>query len=203
MTCPGCGSSDTKVTRTIPGAMVSRQHACCSCPTGWWSDARPRRGSIYSLSTGHKQGTSQPSDQGSLSLSPDFDPDSVVSPNRAREPDAKPPEREVFVFPVVGKGESQWALLESGDRELREAFPAIDAMGEYRKALLWLNANPARKKTRRGMPAFLLRWFDKAQNSGRSAAISAPRPATSFAIREEEERRARQFDRRFTAAGGK
>lgn len=59
VTCPACSSSDTRVTRTIPGATVSRQHQCKTCGAGWWSDerVRPKSVAISSLPVACRQDT--------------------------------------------------------------------------------------------------------------------------------------------------
>lgn len=72
----------------------------------------------------------------------------------------------VMVFPCVGKGPNSWGLSESKLAEYREAFPGVDVLSECRKALQWCVDNPSRRKTARGMPAFLNRWLERAQNSG-------------------------------------
>lgn len=72
----------------------------------------------------------------------------------------------VMVFPCVGKGPNSWGLSESKLAEYRETFPGVDVLSECRKALQWCVDNPSRRKTARGMPAFLNRWLERAQNSG-------------------------------------
>lgn len=48
--------------------------------------------------------------------------------------------------------------------EYRESFPGVDVIAEARKARQWCIDNPAKRKTARGMAAFLSRWFSKEQN---------------------------------------
>lgn len=96
---------------------------------------------------------------------------------------------EVFSFPVVGKEGPTWAIRETQDAELREAFPDLDVGAEYRKALIWINANS--RKTARGMMAFLFRWMGTAQNKFRGPskpAVSAV-PPWKQAERDEEHRK--------------
>lgn len=78
-------------------------------------------------------------------------------------PDQPPP---VLIFPVVGKGPTEWPLTAVKLREFSEAFPALDVLGEFRKALLWCQNNPAKRKTFRGMPSFLGKWLGYAQDHG-------------------------------------
>ena len=46
-------------------------------------------------------------------------------------------------------------------------YPAVDVIQQLRGMLGWLNANPSKKKTRRGIPAFINRWLAKEQDRGR------------------------------------
>lgn len=66
MTCHECSSTDTRVIRTIPGKVVSRQHNCRTCGVTWWSEDRLRRGSIAAIS-------SLPAGQGRAAASSDSD----------------------------------------------------------------------------------------------------------------------------------
>lgn len=77
-------------------------------------------------------------------------------PLRAQEPVA-------FVFPVVG-GADFWELRKSEHEGLAKAFPGVDLPAQYEKALVWLKANPGRRKTPRGMPQFLFGWMERVQN---------------------------------------
>jgi hypothetical protein len=79
-------------------------------------------------------------------------------------------DRILLVFPVTGRGSAEWYLTEAKVTEYRETFPTLDVMAESRKALQWCRDNPAKRKTQRGMPAFLWRWMERAQNSGRGPA---------------------------------
>ena len=80
-------------------------------------------------------------------------------------PTAPPPE---FVFPCSGKkGGDEFSLVADKIAEYAESFPGVDVRAEIRAALQWCRDNPSKRKTKRGMPAFLTRWLSKAQNSSR------------------------------------
>lgn len=88
----------------------------------------------------------------------------------------------VVTFPVVGagrRGATAWALHRSHAAKLAEAFPAADVEAEARKALAWIEANPTKRKTPRGMPEFLRAWCAKVQDrgGGRPGPGSGPTPA--------------------------
>ena len=71
----------------------------------------------------------------------------------------------VLQFPTDGKAGKHWSLTEAKVAEYQEAYPSLDVVGECRRALQWLRDNPTKRKTKGGMPAFLTRWLNKAQNS--------------------------------------
>lgn len=70
-------------------------------------------------------------------------------------------------FPVVGK-EKEWGLTEAKAREYREAFPGVDVDQELKALRQWCVDNPTRRKTFRGMPAFLSRNLARKQDRGGS-----------------------------------
>lgn len=91
------------------------------------------------------------------------------------EPD-KPTSEPVMVFPVVGKGGSQWGLSPELLLELQGLFPTVDVVSQCRSALAWVLANPGRRKTARGMRKFLTAWIERNINSGTSARASPSTP---------------------------
>ena len=70
----------------------------------------------------------------------------------------------VLVFPTVGSGAKTWALTEAKCAEWSTDYPGLDVLGECRKARAWVHAN--QPKTARGMPAFLVGWFNRAVQRG-------------------------------------
>ena len=50
--------------------------------------------------------------------------------------------------------------------EWKEAYPAVDIEQELKKMAAWLNANPSRKKTRRGINRFINTWLSREQDKG-------------------------------------
>lgn len=81
----------------------------------------------------------------------------ALAPARALETDSS----VLLVFPTVGKGGTEWRLRRAQIQEWATAYPNLDVLGECRKALAWLNANPGRRKTTRGMPTFLVTWLNR------------------------------------------
>ena len=64
-------------------------------------------------------------------------------------------------------------VTEDEIREYSELYPAVDIMTELRKMRGWLLANPTRRKTKRGIRAFITTWLARAQDQGRPRRISA------------------------------
>ncbi len=108
-------------------------------------------------------------------------------------PASKPPPagEVVMTFPTVGPVKS-WPLARSQVDEWARAYPGVDVLGECRKALAWVKANPTKAKTARGMPAFLVRWLGNATDGGKA---SAKPPSRTKADRDQE-----QLEREFEAA---
>lgn len=72
-----------------------------------------------------------------------------------------------LAFPVVGIGNGRWLLTESQVEKWCALYPGLDVRQEARKALAWVEANQGRRKTARGMSAFLVSWLGRAVDSGR------------------------------------
>ena len=73
----------------------------------------------------------------------------------------------VMTFPVVGDPEHpEWELRQSRIDRLVEAYPHLDVLAQCRKARVWAEENPPKRKTAKGMPAFLFKWMDTATNRG-------------------------------------
>ena len=98
------------------------------------------------------------------------------SPQRTT-PAADPP---VLTFETVGTGDRTWPLTERQVETWQEAYPGLDVLPECRQALAWLEANPTRRKTAKGMARFLVGWLNRAQDRGGRAA-----PATTKSARAE------------------
>lgn len=49
-----------------------------------------------------------------------------------------------------------------------DLFPAVDVMQELRKMVGWLDSNPTKRKTRRGVSRFINNWLSNAQDKGGS-----------------------------------
>lgn len=66
--------------------------------------------------------------------------------------------RTFMIFRCDG---GEWTLPESQVRAWREIYIGIHVDHEIGKAWAWLEANPARRKTPRGMARFLVGWLNR------------------------------------------
>lgn len=90
-------------------------------------------------------------------------------------PAALPP---VLVYPCQGV-QRTWGLTRDQVDQWVELYPGLDILAECRRALAWILANPAQKKTASGMARFLVNWFSKSTRYSRPVGgrPSEPPPA--------------------------
>lgn len=93
--------------------------------------------------------------------------------------DSDPADGVTMVFPIIGKGPKFWPLTQGYVAELAGDYPGLDVLGECRSARAWCVANPNRKKTAKGMPAFIVNWLNRAVKGGgqRVPVTAKPQPA--------------------------
>lgn len=61
-----------------------------------------------------------------------------------------------------------------------ELYPAVDIMAELRKMVGWLDANPKKRKTRRGIGQFINGWLSREQDKGHIKPTSKATNGQSF-----------------------
>lgn len=84
-----------------------------------------------------------------------------------------------FSIPLNDSTEYRIPVKDMAEWEL--AFQAVDVSQELRQMRVWVSANPAKRKTRRGVSAFIVRWLSKAQdNPGASRSIKQPAGSEPF-----------------------
>lgn len=105
--------------------------------------------------------------------------DSCEALARSQPSDTSP---AVAIFPTIGPKGAEWRLSEAQVVEWQSAFPGLDVQAEMRKALMWVKANPEKRKTVSGMPRFCLRWLTRAVDSGGARLPAARNPAASSAV---------------------
>ncbi len=122
---------------------------------------------------------------------------------RAKPAPPEPSEDDPAVLWFPTKGEpNKWPLLKSELTKYQDAFHGLDVMAEFRKAQLWCETNPGRRKTSGGMRAFLTRWLSKGNDSGRGRFSADGRMAAPPPTAEELDRRHRESQRRIAQKNG-
>jgi hypothetical protein len=186
--CKVC-KGPTIVYRTYGRKVVIRERRCTTCHEQWETHEREDASSracygdaICSTGVAHRQqvGATSVSD-----LQSDL-PDLGADQTHARKSTI------VAKFPILGGKE--WGLEDWRDTEWKVAFPGVNVANEYAKATAWLNANPTKKKTPRGMPAFLFRWLERNQNRGTAPVNGTARKIVPYAVAAEDSRKDSQLE---------
>lgn len=81
---------------------------------------------------------------------------------------AKLPQNDGLFFPITKDQYDRW----------QELYPAVNVKSELSKIIGWLEANPAKRKTKRGMLSFVNRWLSREQDKG---GVNAPQ-ATKYTV---------------------
>jgi len=67
---------------------------------------------------------------------------------------------------------SEHLIFDDDIQQWAEAYPGVDIRGELKRMKAWLNANPRRRKTKRGINAFVVNWLSRQQDNPRPQARS-------------------------------
>lgn len=82
----------------------------------------------------------------------------------------------VFYLPLLDK--SRYRITEGMVREWGALYPAVDIMQDLRGMKGWLDANPGKRKTRRGILRFITGWLARTQDRGGNRPQDARRQGT-------------------------
>ena len=85
--------------------------------------------------------------------------DKNVCPERIIAPD---PQRELLISLALKDG-TEYKVQKSKANEWAELYPGVDVVQELRSMRGWLNANPLKRKTRRGIEKFINSWLSREQ----------------------------------------
>jgi len=80
-----------------------------------------------------------------------------------------PPEDPVFISLPLNNN-SEHPITEPQVVEWEGLYPAVDVRQELREMRGWLDANPARRKTAKGIKRFITNWLGKEQDRGGKVA---------------------------------
>lgn len=87
------------------------------------------------------------------------------------EDDVSPDGDKVCAEPLIGlplNDGSEHEVTEDDLAEYAQLYPAVDVMQQLRNMRGWLMANPSRRKTKRGIKAFIASWLAKEQDHPRA-----------------------------------
>ena len=99
-----------------------------------------------------------------------------------------PPEpEEPPVISFILNDKSRYPIRQAQVDEWSGIYPAVDIMQELRKMAGWLDANPNKRKTARGILRFVNGWLAREQDKGGSKKlVASPEQETSFDLDEYE-----------------
>lgn len=98
-------------------------------------------------------------------------PDISAEPQATHAPPvAELPLNDGDIYPVTQEQAAEWGSL----------YPAVDVMQQLRAMKGWLNANPAKRKTRRGILRFVNGWLSREQDRGRGAPAKPAEPVRKY-----------------------
>lgn len=83
-----------------------------------------------------------------------------ISPDLLAESEQPPSE-----FSIPLNDSTEYRVPTKDVEEWRLAYQAVDVAQELRQMRVWILANPTKRKTRRGVAAFIVRWLSKAQDT--------------------------------------
>jgi hypothetical protein len=74
-------------------------------------------------------------------------------------------EQPLSEFSIPLNDSTEYRIPLAHINEWRAAYQAVDVAQELRQMRVWIMANPTKRKTRRGVSAFIVRWLGKAQDT--------------------------------------
>lgn len=105
----------------------------------------------------------------------------IAAPSLASRAEALDAGPSVISIPLAGGG--QHGVTAERIAYFAQNFPAVDVMAELRKMVVWCDANPTKRKTSRGVAAFIASWLSKAQDRGGASPMPVHGAAPAIAKR--------------------
>ena len=112
--------------------------------------------SVYKLETNRKQNVSPDIDI-DLDIDKDID-NNTLCPEPLQTPDQK------AVIYLILNDKTEYPIYSRDIEEWKSLYPSVDIMQELRNMRGWLNSNPERRKTKRGIKRFINAWLAKEQD---------------------------------------
>jgi uncharacterized protein YdaU (DUF1376 family) len=177
--CVACGSADRVVKDHITpiyqggsDSIANLQPLCLRCNQGKGPDSTDHR--VRAAGSHRMPAKWLPRTNGTPALHLQSSSSSSIETTSKERTEAAATSPTVLEFPTVGSGGSVWSLTQSQESEWGELYPALSILDESRKALAWVSADPVRRKTAKGMPRFLVGWFNRANDRGGARTAQEP-----------------------------
>jgi len=71
---------------------------------------------------------------------------------------------------ILNTGE-EWQADDADIIQWQKTYPAVDVFAELAKMESWLDANPTKRKTEKGIKRFVNSWLSRAQDRGGSSPL--------------------------------
>lgn len=93
---------------------------------------------------------------------------------------AEPDDPLADVVPIPLNDNTEYQMTQKKFEEFSELYPAVDVAYELRKMRMWCENKPHKRKTRKGVNAFINTWLSKEQDRGgtRGYAYAPPKRKT-------------------------
>lgn len=95
---------------------------------------------------------------------------------KGKEGDSAEPQSDstpaIVSIPLVDK--TEFPVTQDMIDDWSTTFPAVDVPQQLREMRAWCVANPTKRKTPRGISAFIVTWLGKEQDSGKGGRRAAP-----------------------------
>ncbi len=88
---------------------------------------------------------------------------------------------DVFIELPLNDGSAHQIIYDDVDF-YEDLYPAVDVRQELRKMVGWLDANPSKRKTPKGVKRFINTWLSKAQDQGGTRGYVRARSPTQERI---------------------
>ena len=101
---------------------------------------------------------------------------SITAPSCETAPSRTPQSSAPPLFEIsVLKGET-YSVYRDDVEKWQSLYPSVNIEQQIRNMIGWLEGNPQRKKTLKGMPRFIHNWLSKEQNRGGQAFAKPQEP---------------------------
>lgn len=135
------------------------------------------------------------------SIDPPIEPSGKdIAPSKL---DADIPTSPVLFKIPLNKTDTHHDVTQADTFEWRELYPAVDIAQQLRKMISWCEANPRKRKTTKGVKAFIHNWLSREQDKGYGAnsMVQGDQPKNKPTESEEIQREITKLEREADAIG--